>query len=77
MSLISPLFEPAGDSDTNEPNWIPSWSAEEFQQMQREDKSVKFILILESKLERVTIQNFPKKSKQTKSSRHYGTSGRT
>ena len=45
LSLISPLLETAGtELDMNEPNWLPSWSQEELQQLQREDPSLKFVL---------------------------------
>ena len=41
---ISPLLETSGtELDMNEPNWLPSWSQEEFKQLQREDSSLKLV----------------------------------
>ena len=44
LSLISPCIDSQLGSDTNEPNWLPVWRAVELQQMQQDDKSLKFIL---------------------------------
>ena len=40
LSLISPTIYSCEVVVTNECNWLPSWSPEEFQEMQREDKAV-------------------------------------
>lgn len=57
LSLISPTIYPCEVADTNECNWLPSWSPEELQEMQRKDKSVK--LILEYKVDNDTRPELP------------------
>ncbi|MCG8096512.1 MAG: DDE-type integrase/transposase/recombinase [Candidatus Thiodiazotropha endolucinida] len=63
-SLISPIIDTPNVVGLNEPNWIPSWTPEELQQMQREDKSVK--LILEYKLQNDSRPELPEEAKTDK-----------
>ena len=67
LSLISPTIYPCEVADTNECNWLSSWSSEELQEMQREDKSVN--MILEYKQDNDTRPDLPEEFQTDKTSK--------
>ena len=67
LSLISPTIYPCEVADTNECNWLSSWSQEELQEMQREDKSMK--MILEYKQDNDTRPELPEEFQTDKTSK--------